>query len=344
MKQQYGREQLPAQCQRPILDKLLECIVPPMGRETTSLVFSFCVYVEAAWKITPRLKSSILTSGISIAFYISIAFSRRQQEHKPEKGQRMGTIAGIFNSPKQAERAFSELQTEAGFRAENVVLLAPGSSTKELDAVPTDEGEQPGMGSAIGGVVGGAVGLAAGSVVANLVLPGVGTILAIGLGAGAFGIGGAVAGAASGSALENQLSPGLPKDELFFYEDALKQCRSVLIGTSKDDEVVEKGRAVIERNGAESIDAARDNWWIGLRDAEEEQYDLPGGDFRTNEVRYRTGFETALHPDCRGKSFEAAAPKLRELHADVCEDESFRRGYERGRAYYAERQTTTPRT
>ena len=71
----------------------------------------------------------------------------------------MGTIAGIFNATKEAERAFSELQTEAGFPQEDVVLLAPGSSAKELDAVPTDEGEQPGMGSAIGGVVGGAVGL-----------------------------------------------------------------------------------------------------------------------------------------------------------------------------------------
>ena len=253
----------------------------------------------------------------------------------------MGTIAGIFNSRKEAERAFSQLQTEAGFRNEDIVLLAPESSATELDAVPTDEGEQPGMGSAIGGVVGGAVGLAAGSVVASIVLPGVGTILAIGLGAGAFGIGGAVAGAATGGALENQLSPGLPKDELFFYENALRQCRTVLIGTSTDDEAIEKGRSVIKRNGAESIDAARDKWWIGLRDAEEAQFDAPDGDFRENEDIYRSGFETALHPDCRGKAYEAAVPKLRELRPDICADETFRRGYERGRAYYAEREKTT---
>ena len=201
----------------------------------------------------------------------------------------MGTIAGIFNSRKEAERAFSELQTEAGFRNEDIVLLAPGSSAKDLDAVPTDEGEQPGMGSAIGGVVGGAVGLAAGSVVASIVVPGVGTILAIGLGAGAFGIGGAVAGAVTGGALENQLSTGLPKDELFFYEDALRQGRTVLIARSQDDDVIEKGRAVIERNGAESVDAARDKWWIGIRDAEEAQYDAPDGDYHRNESRYRTG-------------------------------------------------------
>jgi hypothetical protein len=256
----------------------------------------------------------------------------------------MGTVAGIFNSINEAKNAFSELQTQAGFRAEDLVLLTPGSSTKELDAVPTEEGEQPGMGSAIGGVVGGAVGLAAGTVAANLILPGIGTILAVGLGAGTLGIGGAVAGAAGGAAMENQLSSGIPKDELFLYEDALRQGRTVVIGTSTDDEVVEKGRDVLKRHGAESIDAARERWWIGVRDAEEEHYDTSPVEFRKHEGRYRSGFEAALHPECRGKTYENAATKLREIHSDICEDEAFRRGYERGRTYSAEQSKPAHRT
>ena len=250
----------------------------------------------------------------------------------------MGTIAGIFNSRNEAEVAWSELRGKAGFSGDNVVLLAPGTPTRELDAVPSDEGEQPGMGSAIGGVVGGAVGLAAGSVAANLILPGVGSIIAVGLGAGALGIGGALAGAAGGGAIENQLSGGLPKDEVFFYEDALRQCRTVVIATSTFDKAIEEARAVMERNGAESIDAAREKWWIGLRDSEEEQYDAPAGEFVNHESRYRCGFEAALHPDFRGKSQEAAAGELRELYPDVCDDDAFRRGYSRGRAYYENRQ------
>jgi hypothetical protein len=308
-----------------------------MGRRTASqkrfCSFRILVRLHANSPLSEDLR--IADGGISIAIF----FFRTRDERNKIRGKKMATVTGIFSSRKEAERAFSQLQTEAGFRAEDVVLLAPGSSTKELEAVPTDEGEQPGMGSAIGGVVGGAVGLAAGTVVANLFLPGVGTILAVGLGAGAFGIGGAVAGAASGGAIENQLSPGLPKDELFFYEDALRQCRTVLIATSTDDEVVDKGRSVIERNGAESIDAARDKWWIGLRDTEQAHYD-----FQKHEGLYRSGFETALHPDCRGKTYKAAAPKLRELRSDICDDESFRRGYERGHAYYAEREKTTAKT
>lgn len=254
----------------------------------------------------------------------------------------MGTVAGIFNSIQDGRNAFSELQTHADFRPEELVLLTPGSSTKDFDAAPTEEGEQPGMGGAIGGVVGGAIGLAAGTVVANLVLPGIGTILAVGLGAGALGIGGAVAGAAGGAAMENQLSSGIPKDEAFLYEDALRQGRTVVIGTSTDDEVVEKGRAIIERHGAESIDAARDRWWIGVRDAEEEQYDA--GEFRKHERPYRRGFEAALHREFRGKTYENVAAKLRESHPDIFGDEAFRRGYERGQAYSAEREKPAHRT
>lgn len=252
----------------------------------------------------------------------------------------MGTVAGVFNSTKEAENAFLELQTQEGFREEDLVLLMPGTSMPALDEVPTTEGEQPGMGKALGGVVGGAVGLSVGTLVANLILPGVGSIVAVGLGAGALGIGGALAGAAGGGAMENQLSGGLPKDELFFYEDALKQCRTVVIGTSTDDDTVEKARAVMERNGAETIDRARERWWIGLRDAEEEEYGAPAEEFRTHEQTYRCGFEAALHPEFRDQAQDAAAAKLRERFSDVCEEDAFRRGYERGRVYYTNRKGT----
>lgn len=250
----------------------------------------------------------------------------------------MATIAGIFDSRQNAEAAFSELQGRAGFRQEDLVLLAPGELSANSDVIPTAESEQPGMGSAIGGVVGGAVGLAAGSIVANLVLPGVGPIIAFGVGAGGLGISGAVLGAAGGGALENQLSGGLPKDELFVYEDALRQCRSVVIGASTSDAVIEQGRAVLERYGAESIDAARDRWWIGMRDSEEEQYDAPAGEFKNHENNYRCGFEAALHPDLRGQSQDAAAAELRRRYPAMCDDKAFRRGFERGRDYYSQRQ------
>ena len=131
------------------------------------------------------------------------------------------------------------------------------------------------MGKALGGVIGGAMGLAAGAAVASLLLPGVGAVIAIGLGAGTLGLGGAVAGAAGGGALEELLTRGLPKDEIFLYEEALRQGRTVIVVTSEDDDLLTQSRQLMERNGAESLDAAREKWWIGLRDTHAADYDAP---------------------------------------------------------------------
>ena len=43
-------------------------------------------------------------------------------------------------------------------------------------------------------------------------------------------------------------------------------------------------RQLIAGLGAESVDAAREEWWIGLRDAEEAEYTRQGGDFRKDEL------------------------------------------------------------
>lgn len=73
----------------------------------------------------------------------------------------METVTSIFESRDAGERAFAELVKSAEFDRENLLLLTPDGAAEKIDAIPTDDGEQPGMGSAIGGLVGGAVGLAA---------------------------------------------------------------------------------------------------------------------------------------------------------------------------------------
>ncbi|MGH7826292.1 MAG: hypothetical protein ACREQ7_14100 [Candidatus Binatia bacterium] len=246
----------------------------------------------------------------------------------------MLTVAGIFTSKEEAELAREQLQS-VGFAEKDLILLAPGASQKDVDAVPTEDAEQPGMGKAIGSVVGGAVGLAGGAAISNLILPGVGPVIAIGLGAGALGVGGAVAGGATGGALENLLTRGLPKDEIFLYEDALRQCRTVLIAAAEDQQQVDRGHHIMEQNGAESLDAAREKWWIGLRDAEETQYAAPDEISKNNEQIYRCGFEAALEPEFRGVSIDQAANSLRERYPNFCDQESFRRGYERGQSYFS---------
>jgi hypothetical protein len=249
----------------------------------------------------------------------------------------MKSIVGIFNSLADAKRA-AALMRSIGIQDNRISVLSPRTSEAEVAAViPISESEQPGMGRAIGGTVGGALGVAtgleAGAAAASLLIPGVGPVLAFGLiGAALLGAGGAAAGALAGGALEDGVAQGLPRDEVYVYEDALRRGRSVVVAFA-DDQLVGKGQTELSRAGAESVDTARHEWWIGLRDAEQEHYTKQGGDFKMDEAKYRLGFEAALHPDRRGKSYDECATKLSDKYAGECTTPAFREGYERGQTY-----------
>jgi hypothetical protein len=249
----------------------------------------------------------------------------------------MQTVVGIFTSQAAAERGAERLRA-LGIALEHINLLVPCAPEEQLQQVPTTDTEPPGAGLAIGGVVGGAVG-ASGGLVAPIILstlvPGIGPITAMGLAAlGVIGaVGGALAGAAAGAALENALSHGIPKDELFVYKDALKHGRTVLIALTDTAEQAEAARQALIQAGAESLDAARDRWWLGLRDAEAEAYTAQGGEFTRDEAVYRCGFEAALHEEADGKPYKDVEGYLRARHPDVCDTSAFRHGYERGRVY-----------
>lgn len=248
----------------------------------------------------------------------------------------MSHAVGIFADRQKACASLEKLR-RAGFADKDLVLLMRQESLDRLETLPTEGAEQPGMGKTIGGIAGGAVGLAGGSILGSLLLPSVGTILAIGLGAGVLGLGGALAGSAAGDLFERMLTHGLPKDEMFLYEDALEQGKCLLVVASPSEAQIERARALMEKEGAESIDAARQQWWIGLRDAEEAKYDSPEGGFRNVEMVYRRGFEAALEPQWRGKSWREAEAGLRARHGSFGAEEAFRRGYERGQAYLDKR-------
>jgi len=250
----------------------------------------------------------------------------------------MNTVVGIFNSFADAKRAAAMLRS-LGIPENRISVLSPGAPESEIETnIATSETEQPGMGTAVGGAIGGALGVAGGletgMVVATALIPGVGPIFALGLlGAALFGLGGAAAGAAAGTAVEEGLDGGLPRDELYLYEDALRKGRSVVIAAPDSAEAASRARTELERAGAESIDAARQAWWIGLRDVEAAHYTNQGGDFNVDEAAYRLGFEAALHPDRRGKTYDNCVAGLRTRYAKDCESNAFRGGYDRGQAY-----------
>ncbi len=208
--------------------------------------------------------------------------------------------------------------------------------------MPIDAGEQPGIGKAIGAVVGAASGITSGSILAAAIIPGVGPVTAVGLlGAAILGAAGAGIGAAAGGALENSLTEGLPEDEIFVYEDAMRKGRSVVIALAENAHAAEPLRALLISEGAETVDAARHQWWIGLRSAEREHYSTSGGDFDKDEKFYRMGFEDALHARNRCKEFdqvsaemESNLEELQKQYPGVDLADAYTRGYRRGREYY----------
>jgi hypothetical protein len=246
----------------------------------------------------------------------------------------MTPTVGIFFDRASAERAVGNLRA-VGLSPQNLHLLVPGEEPL-VSKMPTSEAEQPGIGKAIGGVLGGAVGVASGAEIgaaaaASALLPVAGPAIAIGIvGAVLLSLG----GAAVGGALENALVKGLPRDELFLYEDALRRGYVIVVVTPADPEERERAVAVLEGSGAESVDAARERWWIGLRDGEAFEYRAEGLDFHRDEAVYREGFEAALSSPGRDASPRDADPLLKERYPATYQNPAFRRGYERGRAHF----------
>ena len=255
----------------------------------------------------------------------------------------MEAITGVFQTRADAERALSQAYA-IGVSHDKITLLTPGSADQiahEVQAVPVDTTEQPGMGKAIGALMGGGVGLTGGSLLIALV-PGIGPVTALGLlGAGILGAAGATVGAIAGEKVEESMSMGLPEDEIYVYEDALRKGRSVVVGLAENDDDATRLRSLFNGAGAESVDAAREQWWVGLRSAEESHYPMSGRSFSEDEKFFRLGFQAALHAKTRCKEFdqvtaemEAALEDVECAHPGEAVEEPFTRGYQRGREYY----------
>src|SRR5262245_15255871 len=167
----------------------------------------------------------------------------------------MQAVVGIFDSIQHARSAGQDVFRVAP--AARVRLVSPDASQSELDSLPADDAEQPGMGAAVGGVVGGAVGAA----LASLFAPPVGAAALAGIAGGALlGAGG---GAVAGDAVEDKLSFGVSRDELLVYQEALRRGRALVVVAADTDEDADAVRKALSEAGAQRVDAAREDRAIG---------------------------------------------------------------------------------
>lgn len=244
----------------------------------------------------------------------------------------MRPVVGVFPDRAAARDAAGRLQ-QSGFPPDHITVLSPGAQGS-TETLPTTEGERSGVGRAVGAVVGTAVGAAAGfplgAALTSVLVPGIGPVIAAGvLGAALL----APAGAAVGGAIETSLTDGVPKDDAFVYLEAVRRGRSVVVALAEDDDRAAHARSVLDAAGAESLDAAREDWWVGLRSAERERYVAAGHDFDQDEAAYRRGFQAALGLPDHVRSYLEAEVVLRDVPGAEHERAAFRRGVDRGLAY-----------
>ena len=233
----------------------------------------------------------------------------------------MAAVTAIFDSITAAHSAIDAVKAK-GIEDGRISYLTPGDRATEADSAR-------GLGKPEGTAVGGILGMGA----ATFVMPFLGPIAGVGLMAGA--LAGAALGAAAGKSADKKMD--VPKQDLYFYEDALRRGNTVVIVEAHDDTQKTQVRNILEHEGGRSVDSLRREWWQGVRDEEREYARQRGYDFEKDEVNYRSGFEGALHPESRGRDYEQITAYLETCYPEPCRTEVFRVGFDRGRQYLQSR-------
>ena len=161
----------------------------------------------------------------------------------------METVIGVFASRDHAEKAVKELLLR-GVPEDSIVFLT--RSETEAKTIAKE------LGAYVGGFVGGAAGITTGVVAATLLLPGIGTVFALGIGAAAL-LTGAGAGAGAGTALgstaaqnDNAPKPATAEksaDDIAFFQEVLKEGRSLIVVRTALQELASASCAILDRLG-----------------------------------------------------------------------------------------------
>jgi anti-sigma B factor antagonist len=161
----------------------------------------------------------------------------------------METAIGVFASREHAERAVKELR-ERSVPEESIVFLT--RSENEAKTIAKE------LGAYVGGFMGGAAGVTTGVVAATLLLPGIGTVFALGIGAAAL-LTGAGAGAGAGSALGSAATheadapqptaPEKSSEDVAFFREVLKEGRSLIVVRTESKDLAVSACEVLDRLG-----------------------------------------------------------------------------------------------
>jgi hypothetical protein len=226
-------------------------------------------------------------------------------------------ISGVFSSSAQAESAIAALKGR-GFTDDEVSILARSEHH--------DSAAARGLGAAMGGVLGMGA--------ATFLVPGLGPVIGVGLLAGA--VAGAGLGAAAGAAADKMTSR-VPHEDVYLYEQALLDGQALVFIDVADPERQSQARNLIEHAGARDVHSIRRDWWNSIRHEERDYARGRGLEFEPNESAYQAGFEAALQPVNRGRSYEQCTTYFETHYPEPSRSDAFRVGFDRGQQYMVRR-------
>jgi len=150
-----------------------------------------------------------------------------------------GMLTGLFADRQSAERAYQGL-SDRGYTKDDINVVMSDETRKrhfaEGGEATTELGSKAAEGAGVGGAVGGAIGATLAAIAAvgsNLVIPGLGLVVAGPLAAAAAGAG---AGAATGGLLGALVGWNIPEERVKHYESGLKQGGILMGGKPRSEE------------------------------------------------------------------------------------------------------------
>ncbi len=159
----------------------------------------------------------------------------------------METAIGVFASRDRAEEAVKELGAH-GIAEQSIVFMT--RSETEAKTVAKEWGEM------VGGFMGSAAGMSAGVLAASLLLPGIGTVFALGFGGAALlGLAGAGAGGSVGTAAVRDQGLAVPtpdekcSEDVQFFREVLKEGRSLIVVRTEHEHEATVACGILDRLG-----------------------------------------------------------------------------------------------
>ena len=164
----------------------------------------------------------------------------------------MTTTVGVFTTHVEARRAIDELQA-FGIQSSDISYLYTNIEGEVMDA---QSGDKVGEGITSGAATGAVLGAIAGLVVANGILPGIGTLIVAGplaaalgfTGAAATAVAGAATGLAAGGFIGALANMGISDADAQIYQDFIQKGSVLVISRSEL-----ATREIFVNNGAKQI-------------------------------------------------------------------------------------------